>query len=207
MKTKTSVGLITLIATLVILSIPSVAANDINYNLTNRYGGPVYVGTPALPVTAALVRAGGGVGHFSIAQALTAMVGAKLVNGEVAKLTQQYGKSNVTQWITGFNFVVEDTLQIITKAGIQLPQPANLAGKDLATTLVGAGIDPKTNVFWVGLLLDKALSHKIHNQVMDDIDAHLGAATDLNTHKLTNQAMYDLAQALGNKNLKLAPLH
>lgn len=37
----------------------------------NRYGGPVYAGAPALGVTASLVRARGGAGHFSIATALT----------------------------------------------------------------------------------------------------------------------------------------
>lgn len=174
---------------------------------TNRYGGPTYGGTPALAVTAALVRAGGGAGHFSLAQALTSMVGTQTVNTEVRKLTQQYGKAAVDTWLSGFNFAVEDALQVATKAGVQLPPPADLQGQKLAAALVDAGVDPKTNVFWSGLLYDKALSHGIHNQVMDDIDQKYGATTDLTVHRITNQAMCDLAHALGETKVQVAPLH
>src|ERR1044071_6864722 len=52
----------------------------------NRFGGPIYTGAPALPVTASLVEAGGGPENFSIAKALTAMIGADGVKAEVAKL-------------------------------------------------------------------------------------------------------------------------
>src|SRR5471032_995006 len=60
-----------------------------------RFGGPVYDGKPALDVTAALVKAGGGAADFSTAKALVSMLGADAVNGEVAKLTNQYGKDEV----------------------------------------------------------------------------------------------------------------
>lgn len=173
----------------------------------NRYGGPVYDGTPALPVTAALVSEGGGAGHFSIAQALTSMVGAEMVNAEVSKLTKQYGKSAVDTWITGFNFAVEDAVKVAKSDGVQLPAPADLHGQKLASALVSAGVDAKTHVYWSGLMYDKALSHAIHDQVMDDIDKKYGATTDLTVHRITNQAMYDLAHALGDSGVGLAPLH
>ena len=46
-----------------------------------------------------------------------------------------------------------------------------------------------------------------HVKVMQDIDAKYGHGADENTHKILNQAMYDVAQALKAKNVKLASLH
>ncbi len=171
----------------------------------SRYGGPVYTGKPALAVTASLVKAGGGPDNFSIATALTSMVGAATVNAEVGKLTTQYGKAKVGTWITVFNFAVTDALGIATKAGVTLPD-ATLSGKALATTLVTAGLD-KHNTFYTEYLLDKAVTHGIHDQVMDDIDAKFGAEADASYHAITNQAMVDVAHALGAKKVKLAKFH
>jgi len=171
----------------------------------SRYGGPVYTGDPALTVTASLVQAGGGPAKFSIATALTSMVGADAVNGEVAKLTKQYGKDKVGSWITVFNYAVGDALKIATKAGVKLPE-GNLTGTDLAKTLVTAGLD-KDGTFYTEYLLDKAVSHKIHEQVMDDIDKKFGGEADTNYHAISNQAMVDLAHALGVNDVKLPVFH
>jgi len=136
------------------------------------------------------------------------MVGPKLVSAEVGKLTKQYGKHAVSQWIAGFNFSVEDALRLATKAGVKLPNPpADLRDKKLAAALVTAGVDPKTGTFWAGRLYDMTVTHNIHDQVMEEIDAKYGATTDLLTHKISNQAMYDLAHALGDTNVRLATLH
>lgn len=197
------------VATLIVgIPVTALAASGFNYDVNNRYGGPSYDGQPALAVTAALVEAGGGAEKFSIATALTHMVGSSLTDAEVAKLTKQYGKPAVDQWIIGFNFSVQDALRLAIKAGVTLPEaPANLQGKKLAKALVKAGVDPKTGIFWAGLLYDNAISHKIHDQVMDDIDAKYGQTTDMTVHRITNQAMYDLAHALGDDSVKLAALH
>lgn len=192
----------------IVMPLMAPAAPTINYQTHNRYGGPSYDGHPALAATAALVKVGGGAAHFSIATALTSMVGATKVKAELAKLTKQYGKVEVDRWVTGFNFAVQDAAKRVAEAKITLPKPpADLKGKKLATALVTAGVDPKTGVFWSGLMYDMALSHAIHNQVMDDIDAKYGQATDMAAHRVTNQAMYDLAHALGHDNVKLASLH
>jgi len=173
----------------------------------SRYGGPCYPGKPALDVTASLVAAGGGPGHFSTAKAVTAMVGDKLVKAELAKLSKQYGKAKVDTWIKVNDFAVADALKIATKAGVKLPKP-DLSGKKLASTLVSAGLD-KDNTYYVEFMLDKALSHDIHVQVMDDIDKQkgMGPAMDADYHRISNQAYYDLAQALGVKTVKLAHFH
>lgn len=173
-----------------------------------RFGGPVYNGPPALDVTAALVAAGGGASNYSTATALTNMVGKDLVGQEVAKLSKQYGQDKVTQWLKTFDFAVSDALKVATAAGVKLPAPAPLKGKDLAVALVKAGLD-KGGAFQIEYLLDKAVSHKIHVAVMNDIDKNpaFGKAADLSYHLISNQAFYDLAQALGATSVKLAPLH
>jgi hypothetical protein len=171
----------------------------------SRYGGPVYSGTPALAVTASLVKAGGGPANYSTAKALTAMVGPKLVTAEVGKLTKQYGKASVGSWLTVFDFAVKDALKIATGAGVKLPD-GPLSGHKLAATLVGAGAD-KDGTFYTEFLLDKAVTHKIHMQVMEDIDSKFGEPADKNYHRLTNQAMVDVAHALGVKSVKVASLH
>jgi hypothetical protein len=174
---------------------------------TNWFGGPIYSGEPALTATAALVKAGGGADDFDFAKALVSMLGEKTVNAEVAKLTKQYGKDNVDNFIKGMTFAVKDGLKRATEQGIKLPDaPADLTGSKLAEALVDAGTTPD-GTFWSGYLFDKALSHPLHVAVMADIDSQSGHGADENTHKILNQAMYDVAQALGKKDVKLAPLH
>ncbi|HTN32817.1 MAG TPA: hypothetical protein VL091_02305, partial [Marinobacter sp.] len=89
---------------------------------------------------------------------------------------------------------------------ITLPAPADLTGVDLAKTLVEAGTAPD-GVFWSGYLFDKALSNNLHNLVMADINMHASYEDDKITHKILNQAMYDVAQALKMDGVKLASLH
>ncbi|PZR62181.1 MAG: hypothetical protein DLM53_06850 [Candidatus Eremiobacter antarcticus] len=176
--------------------------------MMGRFGGPVYNGPPALAVTASLVSAGGGPSNYSTATALTSMVGKNLVNGEVKKLSKQYGASATTMWLKTFDFAVHDSLKIATAAGVKLPAPA-MSGKKLAASLVSAGTWSKDGTFQIEYLLDKAVTHKIHVQVMNDIDREpgLGKKADLDYHRISNQAFYDLAQALGATSVKLAPIH
>jgi hypothetical protein len=42
---------------------------------------------------------------------------------------------------------------------------------------------------------------------MDDIDAKYGTVADANYHLISDQAHYDLAQALGVTSVQLAPYH
>jgi hypothetical protein len=56
-------------------------------------------------------------------------------------------------------------------------------------------------------MLDHVVSQKIHAAVMDDIDAKFGTVADANYHLISNQAHFDLAQALGAKTVKLAAYH
>jgi hypothetical protein len=165
--------------------------------------GFVYNGKPDLDATISFVTAGGGPAHFSTVKALTALAGADTANGEVAKLTKQYGKDDATSFITVFDFAVADAAKRAAAAGVTFPTPT-LSGKTLAVRLVNLGTVNGT--FYIGTLLDHMLTHGIHEQVMADIDAKFGFAADANYHKVSNQAMADLAHALG-ANVAVAAYH
>lgn len=166
--------------------------------------GVDYTGAPDLQAAISLVTAGGAPGSFSITTALTNLAGADTANAEVAKLTTQYGAPAVTSFVEVQNFAVNDAVKIATAAGVKFPTPT-LKGADLAKRVVGLGLIDGT--YYEGTQLDHLVTHAIHEQVMNDIDAKYGADADANYHKIANQAHYDLAQALGAKTVKLAAYH
>jgi hypothetical protein len=182
------------------------ANNQNGTTQVNRYGGPSYTGKPALGVTVALIKAGGGPNNFSLVTALKSMLGSDTVSSEVSKLKNQFGQKKVNMWVKVMNFYVNDALKIMNNNNVNLPAPANVSGKQLAKTLVKAGT-ADNGIFWAGNLFDHALGHKVHVQLMNDADKKFGANWDANAHAVTNQAFYDVAQALGMNNVKLAPLH
>lgn len=162
----------------------------------SRFSGPgVYTGPPALPVTLSLVIAGGGPAHFSSVTLLKDLTGP-LFNAEVAKLTKQYGKTRVGTFLTVFNFVIADSLKIVTSKHIALPKapsPNPKDGKALSAALWNAGQLP--GGFSVEVMLDRAVSHPIHVQVMNDIDAKYGIPADATYHVILNTALLDLKAA------------
>lgn len=166
--------------------------------------GVTYTGAPSLQATISLVTAGGAPGHFSITKALTSLAGAKTANAEVAKLTKQYGKARVASFVTVQNYAVNDAVRIATAAKVPFPKPT-MHGAALAKRVVTLGLSNGT--FYEGTQLDHLLTHKIHEMVMNDIDAKFGTAADANYHMIADQAHYDLAQALGATSVKLAAYH
>ena len=166
--------------------------------------GPQYTGAPDLQATISLVTVGNDKGKFSIVKALTNFAGADTANAEVAKLVKQYGKPAVDAFVTVEDFAVDDAVQKATAAGVKFPKP-EMSGKPLATRVVTLGLDDGT--FYIGTALDHLLTHDIHEAVMGDIDLKYGMAADANYHRVANQALYDLAHALGVTTVKLAAYH
>lgn len=157
----------------------------------------VYSGAPELPLTLSMIVAGGGPAHFKAQTLVGTLAGAK-ANAEVAKLTKQFGSKNVDSFLTVFDFVVADSLKIVTAKKIALPKtpsPDPHDGKALSAALYTAGVaDGRYNV---EIMLDKLVSHPIHVQVMDDIDAKYGRNADANYHVVLTQAVLDLKAAYG----------
>jgi hypothetical protein len=162
-----------------------------------RFSGSccVYTGAPALPVTLSMVVAGGGPSDFSTVTLLKVLTGPHF-DAEVAKLTKQYGKDQVGQFLKTFDFVVDDSLKIVTEKKIALPSQPNPDPKDgaaLAGALWSAGQTGEG--FNVEVMLDRAVSHPIHFKVMSDIDVKFGLAADAQYHAILTTAMKDLAAA------------
>ncbi|MFN2527290.1 MAG: hypothetical protein ABR584_01065 [Candidatus Baltobacteraceae bacterium] len=166
--------------------------------------GATYSGKPDLEATISLVVAGGAPGNFSIVKALTALAGEKTASAEVAKLTKQYGSARVAKYVEVQNFAVNDSVRRATKAGVKFPKPM-LKGTTLAKRLVGLGL--LNGTYYEGYFLDHVVTNAIHEAVMSDIDHTFSPAGDANYHLISNQAHYDLAQALGATSVKLAAYH
>jgi hypothetical protein len=195
-----SAALVALAASFSASSLPVLAQSmsPMDMNKARYSSAGVYTGGPKLPLTLAVVVAGGGPTAFDSAKLVGVLAGA-LTKAEVDKLTKEFGADNVASFLKTFNFVINDSLKIVTAAKIPLPaqpapDPAN--GKALAAALYKEGVTP-SGTFDVEYMLDHLVSHKIHLQVMDDIDADktLGPAADGNYHKILTQAMLDLKAA------------
>ena len=175
--------------------------SDLNMQAPSRFSGPgVYTGKPALQVTLSMIEAGGGPSNFSTVTLLKTLTGPKF-DAELDKLTKQYGKAKIGNFVTVFQFVVSDSLRIVTEKHVALPKtpsPDPKDGKALAAALWGAG--QTGSGFNVEVMLDRAVSHPIHVQVMKDIDAKFGIGADADYHAILNTAMHDLASVYGLKN-------
>ena len=171
------------------------APPGVNLSMNSRFGGPgVYAGTPALGVTLAVVVAGGGPKDYSTMTLLKTLAGDK-TDAEVAKLSKQYGKPAVGQFVKTFDFIISDALHYVTVQHVKLPsQPAvdPTDGAKLASALWGASSigGDKHNVE-VGL--DHLVGHPMHVQIMKDIDAKYGVAADAQYHVILLTALTDLA--------------
>ena len=163
-----------------------------------RFGGSVYKNNPKLTNTLSMIVAGGGPAKFSTVTLVGVLAGDK-AKAEVASLTAKYGAANVAQFIKTFDFVVADSLKIVTAAKVKLPakpDPDPTDGKALAAALYTDGVDAKAG-FNVEYMLDHLVTHPVHVQVMKDIDAKYGAKADLTYHIALFQVMKDLKAVYG----------
>ena len=155
----------------------------------------VYSGPPDLPLTLSMIEAGGGPAHFK-STTLVGVLAGPATKAEVAKLTKQFGAKNLQSFLTVFDFVVSDSLRLVNEKHVALPKrpkPAPSDGKALSAALYGDGIE--NGRYNVEIMLDHLVSHPIHDQVMDDINAKYGGIADANYHIVLTQAVLDLKAA------------
>ncbi|GAC1544676.1 MAG: hypothetical protein NVS2B17_26090 [Candidatus Velthaea sp.] len=157
----------------------------------------IYKGKPDLPLTAAMVAAGGGAHRFSSARLYAVMTGP-LRAAETAKLKHRFGAAEVRRTFTVFDFAVTDALKIARAKHVVLPRPAPQPsnGKALALALYAAGRGPVEG-FDVGYMLEHVVTHPIHHTIMRDLDAKFGARENAHFHVVLAQMMNDVAQAYG----------
>jgi hypothetical protein len=184
------------LALFLVLAAGASAAMTFKGDPTARYGGSVYTGAPDLPLTLSMIEAGGGPEHFKTTTLVGVLAGPN-ADAEVAKLTKQYGAANVKQYLAVFDFVVNDAIKRATEAGVKFPSTPSPDPKDgaaLTAALYKAGVDPKVG-YNVEYMLDHLVSHPIHDQVMDDIDAKYGKKADAIYHSVTLVVFGDLKKA------------
>jgi hypothetical protein len=177
-------------------TVPAGAADSMGAMDHARFSpAAVYGGAPNLPLTLSLIAAGGGPSNFQTTKLVGTLAGP-LTAAELQSLTAKFGADNVTSFVDVFNFVIGDALKIVTNAKIALPaQPAvdPTDGKALSAALYTAGVS--NGKFDVEYMLDNLVSHPIHVQIMNDIDAKYGGKADGNYHAVLTQAMTDLKAA------------
>ncbi len=156
-------------------------------------GPTTYAGPPDLAVTAELVAAGGGPGHFDSKKLVGVMAG-KNAPVALAYLTRRYGAADVDAFFQTFTYAVNDSLRYATAKGITLPPAAAPSGGALTQRLFAAGTMPN-GTYDVGYMLERLVSHPIHMWVMWDIDRdpELGRKTDETFHIVLTDAMHKLA--------------
>lgn len=197
MKTLRLTGVLTLALAVLGTGIAPAALMPNVIQAPTRFSGSccIYNGAPNLQLTLSMIEAGGGPQSFSTVTLLKTLTGPHF-DAEVAKLTKQYGKAQVAQFIKTFDFVVGDSLAIVTQKKIALPStpdPDPHNGAALAGGLWAAG--QTGNGFNIEVMLDRLVSHPIHFKVMSDIDAKYGLAADAQYHAILTTAMRDLASA------------
>jgi hypothetical protein len=154
-----------------------------------------YLGAPDLPLTAAVVAAGGGAQHFDSLKLLAVLAGAN-TNAEVQSLTKRYGQERVTAFVVTFNHAIEDALIAATQAGVTLPDPPpGLAqdGKVLSSQLVNAGT-MSDGRFDVGYMLEHLISRQIHVTIMQQLNADpdVGPQRNADFHVILTSVIQDL---------------
>jgi hypothetical protein len=178
---------------------PSMTNESVGAMSGARFGGSVYGNNPKLTNTLSLVIAGGGPKHFSTVTLFKVLAGDKM-EAEVAALTKEYGAAKFGQFVKTFDFVINDSLAIVTKAKVALPakpDPDPTDGKALAAALYTDGMDSKTGGFNVEYMLDHLVTHPVHVQVMKDIDKKFGAQADADYHIILTKVMGDLKSVYG----------
>lgn len=198
MRSFRSAALVALAAAVTLGSAPALAADSMGgMTMKARFSDAhVYAGAPQLPLTLSMVVAGGGPSSFDSTKLVGTLAGS-LTDAEVKSLTAKYGADNVKSFLDVFTFVVNDALKIVTEKKVALPStpdPAPTDGKALSAALYTAGVGADGK-FDVEFMLDKLVSHPIHAQIMDDIDAKYGRKADANYHVVLTQAMGDLKAA------------
>ena len=163
-----------------------------------RFGGSVYTNNPKLTNTLSLIVAGGGPAKFSTVTLFGVLADGKAA-AEKAKLIKQFGAPAFAQYVKTFDFVIADSLKIVTAAKVKLPakpSPDPTDGKALAAALYTDGVDPKVG-FNVEYMLDHLVTHPVHVQVMKDIDAKYGVGADTAYHAVTLVIFKDLKAVYG----------
>lgn len=194
----------------VLLAVPASAASlaPVPQPETGKFGGQVHEGSASLPLTAALLQAGGGAESFSTRAALVNMLGQEAADRELTKLSRQYGAAAVQSWLRISDWQVRQGLVQLRNIGTELPSPPDdLSGGKLAAALVDAGVAPGDGIFWSSYYYDHLFSHGVNKVLEEDMGRRYGERRARRAYAVNNQLMYDISQSVHAQDVRLATLH
>ena len=154
-----------------------------------------YLGTPDLPLLAAMLAAGGGPRHF-YGLTLSAMLTAQHRDAEVASLTSRFGARRMTRFFATFDTFVDEAVDVAIAKHVVLPRANPVLARnsyELAASLRAAGIMPDGR-FDIGYFVEHLVSRPIHKEVMDRVNADpkIGPAANADFHLILTAEMDDL---------------
>jgi hypothetical protein len=164
--------------------------------------------SPSLDLTAALLQAGGGLGHFSMQTALVNMLGQADAKDEIARLRRRYGAAPVHRWLQGSDWLMLQGLTQLRNTGTDLPEPSSeLAGSRLAAALVQAGIAPGDKRFQTDYYYDHLFSRAVNKVLETGMDRKFSERYAKSVSAINDQAMSDISQQILIRSTTLAKLH
>ncbi|MDQ2866682.1 MAG: hypothetical protein M3R51_10705 [Candidatus Eremiobacteraeota bacterium] len=160
-----------------------------------------YYGAPDLPVTVALIAAGGGPRHFDSKKLFAFLAGANAA-AESASLQKRYGEERTDQFFTTFDTFVNRAVAQTQAQHMNLPAASaglDTDGAALSRALYADGVMPDGR-FDIGYMLERLLSRDLHKTLMDAVnsDAAFGPSKNADFHVILTQAMQDLHTAYGS---------
>ena len=171
------------------------------------YSKNSYRGTPDLGLTAAIIDAGGGRGHFDGAKLFRVLADGK-TKAETARLERMYAKAQIAAFMETLTFATNDLLQLFSYNHMAIPKPrvAPSDGRALAFAMYHDGIMP-TGKYDCGYMMEHLMSHPIHVVLMHDIsNAHgHGPRHNANFHVLLTRVVLDLKNAYRTSMRKQPP--
>jgi hypothetical protein len=156
-----------------------------------------------LPVTTAIIAAGGGAGagSFSSIRALGHIIGSENLQTELRTLRDRYGSDNVDNFVQALDFSFIDGWQRAGQHDVKMPPPSSDSGIALALDIIRAGTGTD-HVFRMSTMMDALWSPRVSSQIQADIAARYGSDTAGNFQRIGDQFFYDVAQALGKSELR-----
>ncbi len=152
--------------------------------------------SPNVPLTVALIEAGGGAQHYDTVTLIHSLAG-HLAGVELWHLRLVFGRQKVGSFLSVFNFAVKDIVTTFHDAHIDLnvsPSPDPHDGHALCAALIAQALQPDGNLD-VDLLLDHMLSAGAHAHVRTDIARAYGAEGERNFRAVLLQSLRDMRRA------------
>ncbi|MBV8688671.1 MAG: hypothetical protein JOZ59_01065 [Candidatus Eremiobacteraeota bacterium] len=157
---------------------------------------PASDSAPNVPLTIAVIDAGGGPQHYDTVSLFRTVAG-RLAGAELFRLRMMFGRAKADSFLSVFNFAVKDIVTAFHEQRVDLnvsPAPDPHDGHALSVALVtqasraDGSLDAAT-------MLGRLLSPSTNARVSADIERNFGADGDRNFLTVLQQSLQDMKRA------------